>query len=51
MKTRFLFLYHNAVVHPICGVLWFFEIGTAFADRWHDRSYVPGQDQRAEGVR
>ena len=43
MSTRLRFLYHNAVVHPICGVLWFTGIATSFADRWHDQSYAAAQ--------
>jgi len=39
MSTRLRFLYHNAVVHPCCGLLWFFGIATDFADRWHAGSF------------
>lgn len=39
MKQRWRFLYHNLIVHPICGVLWFTGVGVSFADRWHAESF------------
>jgi len=35
MKARIRWLMHNTLVHPICGVLWFFEFNE-LADRIHN---------------
>lgn len=38
MQNRFdvRFLFHNIVVHPVCGWCWLFGIATEWADRIHD---------------
>lgn len=33
--TRLLWLFHNAIAHPLCGLLWFFGADDT-AQRLHD---------------
>lgn len=34
MRLRIDYLFHNVIIHPICGVLWFVGL-TSLADRLH----------------
>ena len=36
MRARVFFLFHNLVIHPLCGVLWFAGIGVTLADQIHN---------------
>lgn len=40
--TRLQWLFHNVVVHPVCG---FFGIAPDVANRWHD-STAPIEDKQ-----